>query len=189
MNLLIHDCKRWISTPQYSYKIYGQNIRYILFKVHNINSRIQRLTAVLSKVTSSSLNYYSRIALRTKHGACVPFVTRTWLFYYAESARGSSLESKVSHAYLRKTDCRVIMQRFLAELNADLFYENKCSKRNQVWMYRLLANNWHFHAQSNLKELMHTGVNFILYCCLEHITYFLHIRLTNIMSITFNCSC
>lgn len=61
----------------------------------------------------------------------------TWLFYYAESARGSSLESKVHHACLRKTDCRVIVQRFLAEFNADLFCENKCSKWNRVWMYRL----------------------------------------------------
>jgi len=91
----------------------------------------------LSKVTVGRLNYYSRITLRTKHGAYLSFVTRTWLFYYAESARGSSLESKIRHACLRKTDCRVIVQHFLAELNADLFYENKCSKRNRARMYRL----------------------------------------------------
>lgn len=73
-----------------------------------------------SIVESNSLAdyYYSRITFRTKHVACVSFVTRTWLFYYAESARGSSLESEVRRACLRKTDCRVIVQRFLSEFNA-----------------------------------------------------------------------
>lgn len=70
--------------------------------------------------------YYSR-TLRTTHiyththTACMSFVTRGLDCSVMQKALGadSSLESKVQLARLRKTDCRVIVQRFLAECNAE----------------------------------------------------------------------